>query len=70
MYKITATLTRFLGEHLTLSAARLICLSSITMSLLACESVSLRKLSLRMGGAAKPSSQYRRLQRFFPVGTV
>ena len=59
------TLTRKLGEHVTLSLARLNCLSHIVLGLVRCESVNLRKLSLRMGGSTKPDSHYRRLQRFF-----
>lgn len=65
MDTVINTLTRRLGEHLSLSKARLNCLSCLIVGLLRCESVNLRKLSLRMGGDAKPSSHYRRLQRFF-----
>jgi hypothetical protein len=65
MDNVINTLTRKLGEHISLSQARLNCLSWLVLGLLRCESVSLRKLSLRMGGTAKRESHYRRLQRFF-----
>jgi hypothetical protein len=65
MDNVINTLTRKLGEHISLSQARLECLSGVILGLLCCESVSLRKLSLRMGGTAKRESHYRRLQRFF-----
>lgn len=66
MDKVVNTLTLRLGEHLSLSKARLECLAALVLALLACESVNLRKISLRMSGVAQPQSQYRRLQRFFP----
>ena len=65
MDNVIGTLTRKLGEHLTLSKARMSCLSCLILSLLRCESVNLRKLSLRMGGESKRESHYRGLQRFF-----
>jgi hypothetical protein len=66
MDKVINTLTLRLGEHLSLSKARLECLAALVLALLAGESVNLRKVSLRMHGAAEPESQYRKLQRFFP----
>jgi hypothetical protein len=69
MDNLVNTLARRLGEHLPLSLARINCLSVIVLGLLRCESVNLRRLSLRMGGGAKRESQYRRLQRFFPERT-
>lgn len=65
MEHVTNALARRLGEHLSLSLARLNCMSALVLALIRSESVSLRKLSLRLGGAAKKESQYRRLQRFF-----
>lgn len=70
MDKVINTLTLRLGEHLSLSKARLECLAAVVLALLACESVNLRKISLRISGDAKPESQYRRLQRFFPERAV
>jgi hypothetical protein len=70
MDNVVNALARRLGEHLPLSVARINCLSGIVLGLLRCESVSLRRLSLRMGGSAKRESHYRRLQRFFPERTV
>jgi hypothetical protein len=70
MDNVVNTLAHRLGEHLPLSLARVKCLSELVLGLLRCESVNLRKLSLRMGGGAKCASQYRRLQRFFPEHKV
>jgi len=70
MDTMTDALARNLEEHLGLSLARLNCLSGIVLGLLRCESVNLRKLSLRLDGKAKRESQYRRLQRFFPACAV
>ena len=70
MDNVVNALARRLGEHLPLSLARINCLSGIVLGLLRCESVSLRRLSLRMGGGAKRESHYRRLQRFFPERAV
>ena len=65
MEHMISTLSRKLGEHLSLSNARLNCMASLVMAMIRAESVSLRKLSLRLGGGAQHRSQYRRIQRFF-----
>jgi hypothetical protein len=65
MEHVLNTLTQRLGEHLSLSNARLKCMAQLVMALLACESVMLSKLALRMRGGALRDSQYRRVQRFF-----
>ena len=66
MRTVIKTLTQNLSEHLSASFSRLDCISNLIFALLSCESVNLRKLSLRMRGESLAASKYRRLQRFFP----
>ena len=54
-----------LKEHLQWNKARLTCFVGLILALLRVQRMDLSKLAIAMGGPAKDTSRYRRLQRFF-----
>ena len=63
MISATRTLTHCLSEHVDWHIARVQCVSLFILSMFACESVSLSKVSTRFGTTAKRDSHFKRLQR-------